>query len=311
MAAPRASLSSLSTSAFTRKPRRSLARVQRATASPSSRATLRPLRRPTTSAARLCSTRRPTARYTRTPPSPISCTSRAPSWPSPPTCSRSRSLHHRASGVPTSQLAQRSALACRLASAGRTPASLPPRSRSRARCPAASLASPSMLRASPPTAWPCRHASSTSGATRPRRTFARRRLFSPTLLRSTACTTAQRDSRTSRPTATSRPLCCAPASSSSAAPRPTRPSSTRCASRRRPARRSTRCSPPAYRRASTSASSTTRQSRLPPTRRPVSPTSRPHGVPSTAARLLPSALTTCSPPRCQRCPTRSHVPPSS
>ena len=65
-------------------------------------------------------------------------------------------------------------------------------------CRAASSASPRTPRASPPTAWPCRRASSTSAATRPRATSAPRRCCSRSWPACTRSTTGPRACARSR-----------------------------------------------------------------------------------------------------------------
>ena len=114
--------------------------------------------------------------------------------------------------------ARRSASACRSATAVRTPASSPPATGSAGRCPAGSSACRSTPPAVPPTASPCRPASSTSAGRRRPRTSAPRRCSSPSSRRCTPCTTAPRGSGTSPSGSTARPLawpppCGRPASS--------------------------------------------------------------------------------------------------
>ena len=78
----------------------------------------------------------------------------------------------RASGAPTSRWARASVSASPWASAVPTPPSWPRGTSTGDRCPAASSASRRTPRAGRPIAWPCRRASSTSAATRPRATSA-------------------------------------------------------------------------------------------------------------------------------------------
>jgi glycine dehydrogenase len=98
---------------------------------------------------------------------------------SPPTCWRSPCCGPRVNSAPTSPSARRSASACRSASADLTRGSSPPRTPSSARCPGGSSACRKTRRAIPRCASRSAHASSTSAATRPRRTSAPRRCSSP------------------------------------------------------------------------------------------------------------------------------------
>jgi hypothetical protein len=79
----------------------------------------------------------------------------------------------------------------------RTRPSWPARTSSSARCPAASSACPRTPRATRPCAWPCKLASSTSAARRPRPTSAPRRCCRPSWPACTPSTTARRASSAS------------------------------------------------------------------------------------------------------------------
>ena len=133
---------------------------------------------------------------TSPPPSPP-CTRPAGSWPSPPTCWPARCSRLRASRAPTCASARRSASACRSATAAPTPGSSPRATRSAAPCPAGWSACRSTPPADPPTASPCRPASSTSAGRRPPPTSAPPRCCSPSSRRCTPCTTAPRGCGTS------------------------------------------------------------------------------------------------------------------
>ena len=98
----------------------------------------------------------------------------------------------RRAGGPTSSSARPSASAYRSGTAAPTPPSWRSKPASNGTCPVAWSASPSTPRAGPPTGWPCRHASSTSGARRPPRTSAPPRCCWPSSPPCTPCTTGPR-----------------------------------------------------------------------------------------------------------------------
>ncbi len=148
----------------------------------------------------------------------------------------------RARWAPTSHSARRSASACRWATAGRTRPSSPCARSTSATCPAGSSACRRTPRAARPTGCRCRPASSTSAATRPRATSARRRCCSRSWPRCTPSTTARRGSSGSRGASTRSRACSGSGCGGSASTRAAGRFSTRCACapRPRPAARSSR-----------------------------------------------------------------------
>mmetsp|Transcript_64086 Transcript_64086/g.202741 ORF Transcript_64086/g.202741 Transcript_64086/m.202741 type:complete len:204 (+) Transcript_64086:1148-1759(+) len=141
-----------------------------------------------------------------------------------------------------------------------------------------------MPRATPPCAWPCRRASSTSAVTRRPPTFARPRPSLPTWRRSTPCTTAPRGSPALPTASTASPAWWPRAPPSSAWARRRPPSLTPCSSSAMPPR----CRRRRWRRAPTCVWWTRSTSRSPWTRPPPSRTSTPSSPSSTVARPRPS-----------------------
>ena len=193
-----------------------------------------PGRRRSTSRARSSSASSSSTR----PRTASSATSRAsPSAPTPRarsswwrrTSSPSPSSARRASSGRTWRSARRSASACRWATAGRTPPSSPRGRSTSATCPGGWWASRRTPRAGPPTAWRSRPASSTSAATRPRATSARRRCCSPSWPPCTRSTTARRACGRSRGACTPSRASSSWACGGSASTPGAGPSSTRCA----------------------------------------------------------------------------------